>query len=97
MGQPHAYAHRRVSEYLDEIRTRLFESKQMQAEKLPMEKFMITPLRQKAYQPFGDVYLEFSNHEDFSDYYRGLDFRWENKKLIQLTVKSNAGEKCRLN
>jgi alpha-L-fucosidase 2 len=38
-----------------------------------MEKFMSVPLRQKKYQPFGDLYLSFPGHEKFSHYKRSLD------------------------
>jgi alpha-L-fucosidase 2 len=54
-GQPHVYANEEAHLYLDEIRSLLFQGKQKEAEDLAMEKFMSVPLRQKAYQPFGDV------------------------------------------
>ena len=74
-GQPHNYAHEGAVEYLDEIRTLLFEGKQQEAEILAMEQFMSVPLRQKSYQPFGDVYISFSGHENYTDYYRELDLK----------------------
>ncbi|MCK5701355.1 MAG: glycoside hydrolase family 95 protein, partial [Cyclobacteriaceae bacterium] len=74
-GQPHNYAHKGASDYLDEIRTLLFEGKQKEAETLAMDKFMSDPLRQKAYQPFGDVYIKFPGHDQYTNYYRELDLK----------------------
>ena len=37
----------------------LFQGKQREAEQLAMKEFMSIPLRQKVYQPFGDLYIEF--------------------------------------
>ena len=72
-GQPHDYANERASEYLQEIRTLLFNGEQKKAEELAMEKFMSDPLRQKAYQAFGELKINFRDHNQFSDYYRELD------------------------
>lgn len=74
-GQPHDYAREGASEYLDEIRQLLFDGNQKKADELAMEKFMSDPLRQKAYQPFGDIYLNFEGHENYTDYYRELDLK----------------------
>ena len=72
-GRPHDYAHEDAHEYLPKIRKLVFEGKQREAEKLAMEHFMSVPLRQKAYQPFGDLHLEFPGHEDAKNYRRELD------------------------
>lgn len=74
-GEPHDYAHEGAYEYLPKIRSLLFEGKQKEAEDLAMEKFMSFPLRQKAYQPFGDVYIDFKGHDIYTDYYRELDLK----------------------
>jgi alpha-L-fucosidase 2 len=74
-GHPHDYAHEGAYEYLDEIRTLLFDGKQKEAEELAMQQFMSDPLRQKAYQPFGDVYIKFEDHDDYTDYCRELDIK----------------------
>jgi len=83
-GQPHDYANEDAHEYLDEIRDLLFEGKQKEAEELAMENFMSEPLRQKAYQPFGDVYLEFENHSEFTEYRRELNL---NKAICTTSYK----------
>jgi len=72
-GAPHDYAHKGAVHYLDTIRLLLSEGKQEEAHELAMEKFMSTPLTQKEYQPFGDLYLDFPDHHTVSDYRRELD------------------------
>lgn len=56
-GEPHDYAHEGAVEHLAEIRRLLFAGRQKQAEKLAMKEFMSVPLKQCAYQPFGDITL----------------------------------------
>ncbi|WP_025763086.1 glycoside hydrolase family 95 protein [Dyadobacter tibetensis] len=72
-GAPHDYAHPGAKTYLSEIRNLLAEGKQIEAQKLASEKFMSVPLQQKAYQPFGDLYIDFEGHENYSNYNRVLD------------------------
>jgi alpha-L-fucosidase 2 len=72
-GEPHDYAHPGASEYLDTIRQLLFAGKPREAERIAMEHTMSIPLGQKAYQPFGDLYIDFPGHENYSAYRRTLD------------------------
>ncbi len=72
-GGPRDYSHPGAADHLAEIRRLLFEGKRGEAEKLAMEKFMSVPLRQVAYQAFGDLRLEFPGHEEVTDYRRELD------------------------
>lgn len=72
-GQPHEYQHKGALKYLPKIRQLLFDGKQKEAEDLAMEHFMSVPVRQKAYQAFGDLYLTFAGHEDATDYRRELN------------------------
>ena len=72
-GGPRDYSHAGAAGSLPEIRRLLFEGKQREAEALAMEKFMSVPLRQVAYQPFGDLLLEFPGHEEVTGYRRELD------------------------
>ena len=60
-------------EYLPVLRRLLAEGKQKEAEQLATEKFMSIPLRLKAYQPFGDVWLLFPGHTNVTHYRRELD------------------------
>src|SRR5215472_2553315 len=71
-GEPHDYAHPGAYKYLNEIRQLLFVGKQAEAEKLAMDVFMSVPIRQQAYQAFGDLYLEFPGVADASQYRREL-------------------------
>ena len=72
-GGPHDYAHEGAVEYLEPLRQLLREGKQDKAHELAMEEFMSTPLTQKEYQPFGDLYLDFPGHESYTEYHRELD------------------------
>jgi len=72
-GGPHNYAHEGAVEYLEPLRQLLREGKQDKAHELAMDQFMSTPLTQKEYQPFGDLYLHFPDHDAYSDYRRELD------------------------
>jgi len=72
-GEPHDYAHKGAVQALPEIRRLLWEGKQAEAEALAMERFMSEPLRQKAYQAFGDLELELPGVDGAEDYRRELD------------------------
>ncbi|MEM9142003.1 MAG: glycoside hydrolase family 95 protein [Bacteroidota bacterium] len=72
-GEPHDYSHTGASEHLDKIRQLLFEGKQREAQDLAGEVFMSEPLHQKAYQPFGDLIMNFPGHQDYTRYKRTLD------------------------
>jgi alpha-L-fucosidase 2 len=48
-------------------------AKQKEAEDLGLQEFMSVPLRQKAYQPFGDIRLSFPDHAPVAGYRRELD------------------------
>ena len=74
-GEPRDYSHPGASQYLPEIRRLLWAGKQAEAEALAMERFMSVPLRQKAYQAFGDLIIEFPgiDPEAISGYRRDLN------------------------
>lgn len=72
-GQPHDYSHPGAAQYLDTIRNLVFQGDPREAERMGMDHFMSIPLGQKAYQPFGDLYLTFPGHENYSHYRRSLD------------------------
>ena len=73
VGEPRDYSHPGASNHLAAIRQLLFDGKQKEAEALAMKEFMSVPLRQMAYQPFGDVRLQFPGHEKAEDYHRELN------------------------
>ena len=86
-GQPHEYQHEGAVKFLPQIRQllqemRAFEAegkqkeardKQKEAEGLAGKEFMSEPIRQEAYQPFGDLRLKFPGHTAAADYRRELD------------------------
>jgi alpha-L-fucosidase 2 len=72
-GHPHEYQHEGAAKYLPQIRQLLWDGKQKEAEDLAMTEFMSVPVRQKAYQPFGDVWLTFPDQTNASNYRRKLD------------------------
>ena len=74
-GEPHDYAHHGASRYLGQIRELLFAGKQKEAEDLATKEFMSEPIRQKAYQAFGDLLIEYPGiaEDSISDYRRELN------------------------
>ena len=74
-GEPRSYANRGARRWLSRIRSLLFRGKQMEAEELAMDRFMSVPLRQKAYQSFGDLLIERRGFTDseVTEYRRSLD------------------------
>ncbi len=72
-GQPHDYVRAGAREQLPVIRQLLADGKIKEAEQLAKDKFLSDPVRQKAYQPFGDLRLHFIGHENATDYRRELD------------------------
>src|SRR6266849_2689996 len=72
-GEPHDYAHRGAYKSLGQIRELLFQGKQIEAQNLATKEFMSVPLRQKIYQAFGDIMLDFPNVQTVSEYRRSLN------------------------
>ncbi len=72
-GRPRRYARSGAAKYLSHIRSLLFAGKQREAEHLAGEQFMSVPIRQMAYQPFGDLILEIPGHERYESYRRSLN------------------------
>jgi alpha-L-fucosidase 2 len=71
-GGPREYQRKGASQALPEIRSLLFAGKQKEAEALAMERFMGDPMRQKAYQAFGDLWIEQDGAANYSNYRREL-------------------------
>jgi len=72
-GKPHDYVREGAGNQLGEIRRLLFEGKAEAAVPIIRGKFLSDPVRQKAYQPFGDLRLHFPGHDGATDYRRELD------------------------
>jgi alpha-L-fucosidase 2 len=75
-GKPHDYVHEGAVDALPEIRKLVAEGTKdsvKAAEDLIRAKFLSIPLRQRAYQPFGDLNFQFPGHDKATDYRRELD------------------------
>src|SRR5712671_2739481 len=72
-GEPHDYAHKGAGKYLQQIRELLWAGKQKEAEELAMKEFMGEPVRQKAYQAFGDLLIETQGVGTPTSYKRALE------------------------
>ncbi len=74
-GEPHNYAHAGAYRSLDQIRRLLAEGRQKEAEDLATREFMSEPIRQTAYQAFGDLLLDFPaiDESGITAYRRDLD------------------------
>ena len=73
-GRPQDYQNPGAAEYLPKVRELLFADKQREAEQLASQHCMSEPLRQEAYQPFGDLVLTFPEaHRTVTGYRRWLD------------------------
>lgn len=85
-GVPTDYAHKGASLYLGQIRQLIFDGKQKEAEDLGMKEFMGVPVRQRAYQAFGDLNLHFKGQSAFTNYRRELDLK---NSIHRVTYQSN--------
>lgn len=72
-GEPRSYAHSGAKKYLGEIRQLIFDGKQLEAQDLMAKEFLSVPRNLMAYQPFGDLIIDFPGHKNYSDYHRELD------------------------
>lgn len=73
-GKPHDYNDTSAYRYFDIIKDLVFAGKYAEAEKVADEHFYGKPGAQQAYQPLGDLLLDFSVKGDsIRDYYRELD------------------------
>ena len=72
-GEPRSYAHKDAVKVLPELRRLLWAGKQKEAEALAMKEFMSDPLRQMAYQPCGDLWIDQPAAKDVTNYRRWLD------------------------
>ena len=84
-GQPHDYVRAGAGEELATIRKLLVEGQTTNAIALARAKFLSDPVRQKAYQPFGDLRFHFSGLTNITDYRRELDL---DSALASVSYKS---------
>jgi alpha-L-fucosidase 2 len=73
-GKPHDYNDPDANKYFGKIKDLVFAGKIQDAEKMVDEHFYGKPAAQQAYQPIGDLLLNFNNTGDsIKDYHRELD------------------------
>lgn len=73
-GGPHSYDNPQAYQHLAQVRELLQQEEYIQAEELA-EKMLGIPKYQMAYQPLGDLFLNFPEGESLSDYRRELDLQ----------------------
>jgi len=73
-GRPHDYNDPDAFKYFEQIKDLVFAGKYKEAENMANEHFYGIPSAQQAYQPLGDLLLNFKvTGEPIKDYYRELD------------------------
>ncbi|MBX3735069.1 MAG: glycoside hydrolase family 95 protein [Candidatus Didemnitutus sp.] len=73
LGKPHDYVRAGSGTALPEVRRLLAAGDVKAAETLARAQVLSDPVRQKAYQPFGDLRLHFPGHAAASNYRRSLE------------------------
>ena len=73
-GKPHDYDDPNAYKYFDKIKELVFSDKFKEAEKMVNGHFYGLPAAQQAYEPLGDLLLNFNvSGDSIKDYYRELD------------------------
>jgi alpha-L-fucosidase 2 len=72
-GKPHNYVRTGSADIVPQVRQLLADGKIKEAQDLARAKMLSDPVRQKAYQPFGDLRLHFPGHDQATAYRRELD------------------------
>jgi len=72
-GRPHDYNDTNAINYFPQIRDLVFAGKFQEAERMADDHFWGIPKAQQAYEPIGDLVLQFDGAENAQDYRRGLD------------------------
>lgn len=81
-GSPNRNDNPNALEALTGVRNLIFEGRYKSAENLANEKIITKKSHGQMFQPVGNLELTFTNHENYSNYYRELDI----EKAISLTV-----------
>lgn len=72
-GQPNSNANPEAKAALARIRELIFSGRYREAQDLAGQAIISRTNQGMAYQPVGDLYLDFPGHEHYTDYYRELD------------------------
>jgi alpha-L-fucosidase 2 len=92
-GRPNDYTNPDAYKYFPLIRDLVFAEKYKEAEKMVNDHFYGIPANQQAYQPIGDLLLDFKNNENVTDYYRELDME---SGIAKVTYKVDDAEYTRV-
>ena len=71
-GRPNNNANPEAKEWLPKVRQLVWEGKYKEAQDLATEHVQSNTNHGMPYQTFGDLYIDFSGHADYTDYYREL-------------------------
>ena len=71
-GRPNNNANPDALEYVPKVRDLIFKGKYIEAQTLATEKIMSKTNSGMPYQTFGDLYISFPGHNDYTNYYREL-------------------------
>jgi alpha-L-fucosidase 2 len=88
-GGPHRNDRPEALAALPEIRKLIFEGKQKEAQQLAGQTIENKKDNGMIYQPVGDLYLSFPEHDHYTDYYRELDI----EKAVATTTYTVGGVK----
>ncbi|MFV0541514.1 MAG: glycosyl hydrolase family 95 catalytic domain-containing protein [Aestuariibaculum sp.] len=72
-GSPNSNAHPKALEALPKVRQLIFNERYAEAQALATSNIRSQTNNGMPYQTFGNVYLSFPGHQDYTDYYRDLD------------------------
>jgi alpha-L-fucosidase 2 len=84
-GRPHDYDDTNAINYFPQIRDLVFAGKFQEAEKMADDHFFGVPKAQQAYEPIGDLLLNFEGAQNAQDYRRELDME---TGVVKVTYKS---------
>ncbi|MCM8568497.1 glycoside hydrolase family 95 protein [Gramella jeungdoensis] len=74
-GSPNSIAHEKALKALPKVRELIFEGKYKEAQDLATSDIRSQTNNGMPYQTFGNVYISFPGHQDYTDYYRDLDIQ----------------------
>ena len=72
-GGPHVYDNPEALGHLNEVRQLIIQGQLPEARKISDKYMLGVPAFQQAYQPLGNMYIHFDNHEASDEYLRQLD------------------------
>ena len=74
-GSPNSIAHEKALKALPKVRKLIFEGKYKEAQDLATSDIRSQTNNGMPYQTFGNVYISFPGHENYTGYYRDLDIQ----------------------